>query len=844
MKLPDYVKLAALLNTSETHKQALNALAFEGAERSSETLRALLPYLSLSTLLSLRQTHADALGPVIYERLYDLIDAQRDWVVSPGCPTELRDSYLVCSFGKEWDLVKDGMTAIAADKKAEIKKGLVLDSSKFTAYTPQAQPCPDLATFQQKLKQATGDLLEKLDWNNVVLGGGAVLSILTGKSEDEAYKNSDVDLFLFGLQPDKLIPKVNSIIEQIQAALPPKPQLTETVFEGSKKDGTYRTREIEVDETSKEWRYSHQFDWDSQYRGELLIVKGFSAITLVPPRGFLPRRSIQIVLQSHATAFDALAWFDLDACAVGYTGNGIIALPRAVRSLSLGDWVGGVNFFDPKLGRKGDASASTAASRALKYLPRGFSLALPPAALRILEQAEIRFTEIIKNGKDRAKHDADSWKLLGPSVARTDEFAGLAGLLHREANLEQTLPDASKPADRAFGLDYGFKNSSWLKPITEDNLKTSENGFLAHDYWQYHLNEVAPRLNALLIDVDQAVAKGETGLPGAPAPRKRPGWTSGPPSGYAEYAIPYIPSFDREFVLGLKEKGDDPFRTTYMQIRDIQMPVSLIPIVEKAEQKMEKLLAGGADAVDAPASVPMSTVEFPELSTKVGDAINALFSDASDRILSPIGKTGSLDASEKFLPESFPGPCRRTKPPVSAQGGGKHMMTPLTGVDGHELKPKKDLSHVFRVATIAGLWHFRGLDEDIDKALNLIWHAWSNTARAAVSLPAGNVLFVLFLHGLEKAFHEVRRQIDSGDTTRLAETLGKLSESQRAMLNKCLEQRSTQEIVVKMNSDLAGLGQMIEALEGNPTASQTRVGEWDEQRRRFLTQWMNDEEMI
>lgn len=298
------------------------------------------------------------------------------------------------------------------------------------------------------------------------------------------------------------------------------------------------------------------------------------------------------------------------------------------------------------------------------------------------------------------------------------------------------------------------------------------------------------------------------------------------------------------------------------------MPVSLIPIVEKAEQKMEKLLAGGADAVDAPASVPMSTVEFPELSTKVGDAINALFSDASDRILSPIGKTGSLDASEKFLPESFPGPCRRTKPPVSAQGGGKHMMTPLTGVDGHELKPKKDLSHVFRVATIAGLWHFRGLDEDIDKALNLIWHgtlrlrsvdhivlfellnlthwitAWSITARAAVSLPAGNVLFVLFLHGLEKAFHEVRRQIDSGDTTRLAETLGKWSESQRAMLNKCLEQRSTQEIVVKMNSDLAGLGQMIEALEGNPTASQNRVGEWDEQRRRFLTQWMNDEEMI
>lgn len=36
------------------------------------------------------------------------------------------------------------------------------------------------------------------------MGGGAVLSILTGKSEDEAYKNSDLDLFLVGLQPDEV----------------------------------------------------------------------------------------------------------------------------------------------------------------------------------------------------------------------------------------------------------------------------------------------------------------------------------------------------------------------------------------------------------------------------------------------------------------------------------------------------------------------------------------------------------------------------------------------------------------------------------------------------------------
>lgn len=51
--------------------------------------------------------------------------------------------------------------------------------------------------------------------------------------------------------------------------------------------------------------------------------------------------------------YDALAWYDLDCCTVGYTGDAVIALPRAVRALSLGAWTGGINFFDPKLSRKG-----------------------------------------------------------------------------------------------------------------------------------------------------------------------------------------------------------------------------------------------------------------------------------------------------------------------------------------------------------------------------------------------------------------------------------------------------------------------------------------------------------
>lgn len=143
-----------------------------------------------------------------------------------------------------------------------------------------------------------------------------------------------------------------------------------------------------------------------------------------------------------------------------------------------------------------DPSASTASSRPCKYLPRGFSLALPPAALRILEHAELDFTENVEKSKARAKHDAELRNVPNLSIARTDELAGLAGLLRREANLERKSGEVLKPAAFELALDYGVKNSSWLKPITEDDLKTLDNGVLAHDYWEYHINE-GTRLRAM-----------------------------------------------------------------------------------------------------------------------------------------------------------------------------------------------------------------------------------------------------------------------------------------------------------------------------------------------------------
>lgn len=80
---------------------------------------------------------------------------------------------------------------------------------------------------------------------------------------------------------------------------------------------------------------------------------------------------------------------------------------------------------------------------------------------------------------------------------------------------------------------------------------------------------------------------------------------------------------------------------------------------------MEKLLAGGGDPADAPAPVPKSTVELPELSTKVSDTINALFSDAGNRLLSCLSRTGSLDTARNSCPRrSLVGTVVRAQPVI------------------------------------------------------------------------------------------------------------------------------------------------------------------------------------
>lgn len=130
-----------------------------------------------------------------------------------------------------------------------------------------------------------------------------------------------------------------------------------------------------------------------------------------------------------ADTADSRIFTSTQCCCVAYDGTKVLAMPRAVRSLALGDWTSGVNLLDTRLSRKLDPASGTVASRAVKYKSRGFGLALPPAAVDALEAKKVDFSAVLSKGKAEAAKER-------PEV-RNEDLKGIAILLQREVNAKK-----------------------------------------------------------------------------------------------------------------------------------------------------------------------------------------------------------------------------------------------------------------------------------------------------------------------------------------------------------------------------------------------------------------------
>lgn len=215
---------------------------------------------------------------------------------------------------------------------------------------------PNLNAFVRTFHRITRNILQGLNWQNVFIAGGIVLTTLLhvdpARDTEKEVQDGDIDLYLYDLNPVEANDKVREIYQVWSQNLP------------------------------------------SNNR-QKLVVKNATTITFLSD---YPNRRIQIVLKLVPSPTAVLLNFDLDPCAMGFDGTEILMLPRAARCLETGyttftmDLVCGHHLHDPR-------ATQHTPIRVLKYADRGFGIRILPSYVRALEDLRPH-----KTGKPEADH--------------------------------------------------------------------------------------------------------------------------------------------------------------------------------------------------------------------------------------------------------------------------------------------------------------------------------------------------------------------------------------------------------------------------------------------------------
>lgn len=186
-----------------------------------------------------------------------------------------------------------------------------------------------LDLFKENFEDAFGsDILKHINWNNVVAAGGSVSGCLqpvppTRRHNRRLYfnhvylPNSDIDLYIYGLDADSANKKITDIYEAICLACP----------------------------------------------HEVMCIRTVNAVTMISQ---YPYRHVQIILRLYSSPYEVLAGFDVDSCCVLYDGKQVWMSPRSHSA-----FVSGSNRVD--LLRR----SPTYETRLAKYAERGFEVRLP-----------------------------------------------------------------------------------------------------------------------------------------------------------------------------------------------------------------------------------------------------------------------------------------------------------------------------------------------------------------------------------------------------------------------------------------------------------------------------------
>lgn len=171
--------------------------------------------------------------------------------------------------------------------------------------------------FLSNLNQLISGAFEGMDWSNVFLAGGAVLSALI--PQEKGFEGSDLDLFIYSPFEEDANEKVEAVLSLIEK--------------------------------------------NSSLNNFPIIVQTKNTVSIV--RGF-PHRNIQIIFRLYKSPAEILLGFDVDACSVGFDGKKVWATERAKRAINKK-----YNLVNPT------RRSSSYEYRLWKYSKRGFGVCIP-----------------------------------------------------------------------------------------------------------------------------------------------------------------------------------------------------------------------------------------------------------------------------------------------------------------------------------------------------------------------------------------------------------------------------------------------------------------------------------
>ncbi|PVF98264.1 hypothetical protein CPB86DRAFT_797412 [Serendipita vermifera] len=256
-------------------------------------------------------------------------------------------------------------------------------------------------SFKEKFEEMTYGQLKGLDWSNVFVAGGIVVGSLlctkdpSSENTKEQWKSSDIDIYIYGLDPVQANEKIEHLFKVFKNNLPEEEPI--------------------------------------------LVVRNSKTISFISN---FPRRRFQIILKIVKNPAEVLLNFDLDICAMGFDEECVYMLPRAARALETG-----YNVFtmDMVQGHYLGTRRATQEQRVFKYASKGYGIRILPRYLDALKKHQkssslnLNIEDIMANARrfsdrycffyDKWSHNRDVWKLL----ATGSDDPSLAASLSRES---------------------------------------------------------------------------------------------------------------------------------------------------------------------------------------------------------------------------------------------------------------------------------------------------------------------------------------------------------------------------------------------------------------------------